>query len=274
MLIPQSYEKIKINGLSPFKQSFGTFEVQISLSSQKIQPKKIMEKNFSVLWKENFHLIVKNSMFEVILGTDINPIPSNLLRYDFLWVIISDQLSSVYSMFKIKIDEKTIDTDIKNKEFRISFIEKPEYSKKTTQNSVSYKSHEKNILINTKYALNKNFERSIDNVNKLGDKGPQGIIGDKGSVGDKGEKGISGIQGDKGIRGIQGSVGDKGEKGISGIQGDKGYEAGSVGDKGEKGISGIQGDKGIRGIQGPLGDKGIRGIQGPLGDKGIRGIQG
>jgi len=95
--------KIEIHGTSPFKLPSGVFEVQIALSDKKPLASSIAEKNFPSLWKDNFHLNVSDGKFTQILGTDENPLPQSILDLDSVWVIVTDQFSSLNTVFDIQL---------------------------------------------------------------------------------------------------------------------------------------------------------------------------
>ena len=61
--------KIEIQGTSPFKQPSGVFEVQIAISDKKPSEQSLTSKNFSTIWKGNFHLQVEHQKFKQILGS-------------------------------------------------------------------------------------------------------------------------------------------------------------------------------------------------------------
>ncbi len=95
--------KIEIHGTSPFKLPSGVFEVQIALSDKKPLASSIAEKNFPSLWKDNFHLNVSYGKFTHILGSDENALPQSVLDIDSVWVIVSDQFSSMNTVFDIQL---------------------------------------------------------------------------------------------------------------------------------------------------------------------------
>ena len=60
-------QRIEVEGTSPFRQSEGTFEVQISICETKPTAKTIKDKSFTSLWNDKFHLTVKNGKFTEVL---------------------------------------------------------------------------------------------------------------------------------------------------------------------------------------------------------------
>ena len=97
--------KIEIQGTSPFKQPSGVFEVQIAISENKPSEQSLISKNFPTLWKGNFHLQVENQKFKEILGSAENPLPKSVLDSTLVWVIVSDQFSSLNSVFEVQISK-------------------------------------------------------------------------------------------------------------------------------------------------------------------------
>ena len=97
--------KIEVQGTSPFKQPSGVFEVQIAISDKKPSEQELISKKFSSLWKDNFHLKVENSKFKEILGSSENPLPKSVLDSTLVWVIVSDQFSSLNSVFEVQISK-------------------------------------------------------------------------------------------------------------------------------------------------------------------------
>jgi integrin beta 3/collagen type V/XI/XXIV/XXVII alpha len=227
--------KIEIEGVSPFKLPSGVFEVQIAICESQPPAQEITQKSFSSLWKDNFHLRVKDKKFSTVLGSDKNPLPDFVFERDSVWIVITDQFSSIHTVFESQVSQTA--------EKKPS--ESHELPKPTRELATSPKGR-------------------IGREGTLGEKGPKGSMG---SPGDKGPPGPRGPQGDKGSTGDKGSSGDKGSPGDKGPSGEKG-DTGDKGDKGDKGLTGdvgLRGDKGSTGLPGPTGDKGI---QGPPGEKG------
>jgi len=96
-----SKPKLEIQGPAPFKQS-GRYEVQIAITEQKPSEESIISKQFASTWKDNFHLRVKDGQFSETLGSDKNPLPESILQLDIIWVVVTDQFSSLHSVFDVK----------------------------------------------------------------------------------------------------------------------------------------------------------------------------
>ncbi|MBS3922987.1 MAG: collagen-like protein, partial [Nitrosarchaeum sp.] len=92
--------RLEVHGQAPFKQS-GIYEVQIFITDSKPSVDKIRTKQFSSLWKGNFHLRVKDGMFAETLGSDTNPIPSSVSDLDTIWIVVVDLFSSLHSVFDV-----------------------------------------------------------------------------------------------------------------------------------------------------------------------------
>ena len=217
-----SFLHFAVTGESPYPQKSGIFEVEISITDVKPSSSEIENKTFSSVWKENFHLNVKNGLFEETLGSETNPLPESITSFTNLWIVVTDQFAPIGSLFEFEIPE--------------SMRSKPKPVTKTTSSP-------------------KNTKR----IGLTGTRGPPGERGDKGDsgvVGDKGDKGPSGEKGQPGDKGVTGDKGDKGDKGVpgpSGTKGDKGDKGltGDKGDKGEQGERGLKVGKGETGTQGP-----------------------
>ena len=67
---------IEITGESPFKLTSGVFEVQIAICDSLPSPDEIRKKSFHPLWKDNFHLRVKDKRFSQTIGSTKNPLPN------------------------------------------------------------------------------------------------------------------------------------------------------------------------------------------------------
>src|SRR3989337_1305532 len=294
--------KIEIQGTSPFKLPSGVFEVQIAISDKKPSEKSLIEKNFPTLWKDDFHLRVQDRKFTEILGSNENPLPQSVLDSDSVWVIVSDQFSSLNSVFDVQISKTSTRKPVKPK------IETPS---REPDFRTPAKIQKETVSPRDEYGIP--IERSSRVTSgqggdkgrtgppgPQGDQGPEGPPGDKGDTGppgdkgdkgptgprgdkgDKGDKGTPGFTGEKGDKGVQGSPGDKGDKGTTGERGPRGAagdkgptgEPGSKGETGRTGDPGIEGDKGTQGPQGKPGDKGLTGVPGTPGDKGDKGPPG
>ena len=98
-----SSKKIEIEGVSPFKLPSGVFEVQITLCTSPPSAQEIAKKSFPSVWKDNFHLRVKDKKFNLSLGSDKNPLPDTIFDRNSIWVVIIDQFSSVHTVFENEI---------------------------------------------------------------------------------------------------------------------------------------------------------------------------
>src|SRR3990170_5905985 len=98
-----SSRKMEIEGISPFKLPSGVFEVQIALCDSPPAAQEITKKSFQSIWKENFHLRVKDKKFNLVLGSDKNPIPDFIFDRNSIWIVLTDQFSSTYSVFENEI---------------------------------------------------------------------------------------------------------------------------------------------------------------------------
>src|SRR5439155_1536569 len=228
---------IEITGESPFKLSSGVFEVQIAICDHLPTQDEIKRKNFTSLWKDNFHLRVKDKKFTQTLGSSDNPLPDSVFQRDSAWIIVIDQFSSIHTSFQVDVPRISQATEYTKPE------EEP--SPRTAKPSPEYYTVERG---------------------SRGQAGSMGPSGPPGPPGEKGPTGPSGLPGDKGITGDKGPIGEKGPTGPSGLPGDKGI-MGPQGEKGPKGPAGPLGDKGTQGPQGPPGEKGLTGIPGSQGEK-------
>ncbi|MGI0041595.1 MAG: collagen-like protein, partial [Nitrosopumilaceae archaeon] len=95
-----SSRKIEIEGVSPFKLPSGVFEVQIALCESPPTEQEITKKSFQFIWKDNFHLRVKDKKFSLALGSDKNPLPDYIFDRNSIWVVITDQFSSTHAVFE------------------------------------------------------------------------------------------------------------------------------------------------------------------------------
>ena len=176
-------------GDSPFDQD-GIFEVELAISEAEPTASEIQNKSFSSIWKEKLHLKVKNGKFQEKIGSAENPLPDAISSFSKVWIIVTDQLSSIGNSFEFNIPESI-------KSFQ---------SKSTTKESV----------------VTKKTGRSLQG--KQGDKGDIGPVGVQGDKGDKGPAGGKGPSGDKGVTGDKGDKGDKGSPGPAGDKGDTGQK--------------------------------------------------
>ena len=239
-------KKIEVSGPSPFGSSSGVFEAEIFITATKPSDDNISNQKFDSLWKDTFHLTASNGGFFETLGSDNNPIPDKVFRYDSVWIIVQDQFSASYTSFEFNISEGSQ---------RVSSTSTSEASTNAKRISLPPKRGPRGY------------------IGPPGEKGQRGLSGVSGDKGDKGDKGPVGSRGDKGI---QGPPGDKGDKGVTGPSGNKGPQGpnGPPGDKGLTGIIGPQGEKGVRGPLGPQGERGPPGKAGPNGPPGPQGVQG
>ncbi|MGI0089818.1 MAG: collagen-like protein, partial [Nitrosopumilaceae archaeon] len=165
--------KIEIEGISPFKLPSGVFEVQIAICESRPSDEEIAKKSFSFLWKDNFHLRVKDKKFSQVLGSDKNPLPESIFQRSSVWIVITDQFSPIHTVFENEISH------LAKKAAEIHEPRKP---------------------------------RELD-TRSLGRIAPEGLVGEKGSrgpmgpPGDKGPPGPQGQPGDKGSPGSQGPLG-------------------------------------------------------------------
>ena len=231
-----SQSRVEIHGQAPFKQS-GVYEAQIAITDSKPSDDSITTKQFSSLWKGNFHLKVKDGIFSETIGSPENPLPSSINDLDKIWIVVTDLFSSLHSVFDVSLTKTKRKLQSEAKTETISETPKSKRSTKLT---------------------------SVGSQGPPGDKGPSGPQGEKGN---KGPDGILGTPGDKGAPGTKGIPGEKGITGDKGIPGDKG-------DKGDKGVTGPLGDKGEKGSTGPSGEKGPSGLKGPSGPSGEKGPTG
>ena len=109
-----SHSRLEVQGKAPFRQS-GVYEVQISLADSRPSDENLRNKQFSSLWRANFHLRVKDGMFAETLGSDENPIPSSVYDLDTIWIIVTDLFSSLHSVFDVSLGKpsKTVKPEIK-----------------------------------------------------------------------------------------------------------------------------------------------------------------
>ncbi|MDH3204648.1 MAG: collagen-like protein, partial [Nitrosopumilus sp.] len=170
--IVSSQSRLEIQGQAPFKQS-GIYEVQIAITDVKPSDDVVKTKQFSTLWKGNFHLRVKDGIFSETIGSSKNPLPSSIEQLDRIWIVVTDLFSSLHSVFDVPLarPSKTSQSETKTTE-----LPKPKRSVKSTTGT-----HTSSSVAGDK-----------------GPPGPQGSPGDKGPQGSPGDKGPQGSPGDKG----------------------------------------------------------------------------
>jgi len=93
-----SQSRIEVHGQAPFKQS-GVYEAQIAITDSKPSDDSIRTKQFSPLWKGNFHLRVTDGKFSETIGSPKNPLPSSINDLDKIWIVVTDLFSSSHSVF-------------------------------------------------------------------------------------------------------------------------------------------------------------------------------
>ena len=131
-----SQHRIEVQGQAPFKQS-GVYEVQISVSDSKPSDDAVRRKQFSALWRGNFHLKVKDGLFSEKIGTSDNPLPSSIETLDSIWIIVTDLFSSLYSIFHVPLKKPS--TQIRTEpQTKISEKPKTEQSPKPIVRSSSF----------------------------------------------------------------------------------------------------------------------------------------
>jgi len=170
--------RVEIHGQAPFKQS-GVYEAQIAITDSKPSDNSIRTKQFSSLWKGNFHLKVKDGMFSETIGSPENPLPSSIDNLDKIWIVVTDLFSSLHTVFDVPLTKPTRALQSERK----TIPESPKQHRTTKPNTI------------------------------VGSTGPQG------SPGDKGPPGSQGSPGDKGPEGVVGQLGDKGSPGDKGLPG-------------------------------------------------------
>src|SRR5437867_2989421 len=204
---------IELTGESPFKLSSGVFEVQIAICDNQPTQDEIKRKDFVSLWKDNFHLRVKDKKFTQTLGSSRNPLPDSVFQRDTAWIVVVDQFSSIHTTFQIEVPRISIEST------ESPTPEREEPSLRTSKPSPEY-------------------------AGEVGQRGPSGPIGPPGHMGSPGQ------QGQPGDKGHPGPPGDKGPPGPQGLLGDKGPQGpqGQVGAQGPRGPPGPPGDKGPTGF--------------------------
>ncbi|MGA9229730.1 MAG: collagen-like protein, partial [Nitrosotalea sp.] len=94
---------IEISGESPFALSSGVFEVQIAICDSPPSSDEIKQKRFHSLWKDNFHLRVRDKRFSQTLGSTKNPLPDSIFQRGTVWIVVIDQFSSIHTSFQINV---------------------------------------------------------------------------------------------------------------------------------------------------------------------------
>ena len=122
-----SQSRLEIQGQAPFKQS-GIYEVQIAITDVRPSDDAIKTKQFSSIWRGNFHLRVKDGIFSETIGSPKNPLPPSIEELDKIWVVVTDLFSSLYSVFDIPLARST---QISPPENKTTESPKPKRSDKT-----------------------------------------------------------------------------------------------------------------------------------------------
>src|SRR5439155_12354019 len=195
---------IEITGESPFKLSSGVFEVQIAICDNLPTQDEIKRKNFASLWKDNFHLRVKDKKFTQTLGSSDNPLTDSVFQRDSAWIIVIDQFSSIHTSFQVDVPRISQATEYTKPE------EEP--SPRTAKPSPEY------------YPVERGLREQAGSMGPSGPPGPPGERGSRGTPGPSGDKGPPGTPGDKGPPGEQGLTGDKGPPGTPGDKGPPGEQ--------------------------------------------------
>ena len=97
---------MKFQPSSPFTQPSGVFEVQIAITDKKPSEESINKKNFPTLWIDDFHLRISENKFTEILGSEKNPIPKSVFDLESVWIVVSDQFSTIHTVFDIKLKKQ------------------------------------------------------------------------------------------------------------------------------------------------------------------------
>ena len=90
-----------ISGNTPFSQD-GIFEVELAISESKPSDTEIKTKSFSSIWKQNFHLKVKNGRFQETIGSHENPLPDSISSRTRLYKASSFGLGALLTNFWLK----------------------------------------------------------------------------------------------------------------------------------------------------------------------------
>ena len=161
-----SFLHFTVTGESPYPQKSGVFEVEISITDVKPSSSQIESKSFSSIWKDIFHLNVKNGLFEEILGSEENPLPKSITTLTNLWIVVTDQFAPMGSLFEFEVPESM-----------------------KTESTPSQSSSSKPLTSKSKVG------KRVGPSGDKGETGPQGPQGDQGDKGDKGQTGDKGPPG-------------------------------------------------------------------------------
>ena len=101
-----SQSRLEIKGQAPFNKS-GVYEAQIAITETRPSENAVRTKQFSSLWRGNFHLKVKDGIFSETLGSTTNPLPSSLEQFDSVWIVVTDLFSSLNSVFNVPLRKPT-----------------------------------------------------------------------------------------------------------------------------------------------------------------------
>ena len=169
-----SQSRLEIQGQSPFKQS-GVYEAQIAITDSKPSDDAIRTKQFSSLWRGNFHLRVKDGLFSETIGTPSNPLPSSITNLDTIWIVVTDLFSSLHTVFDVPLAKPRSQLPPKIKTETKTISDSPPTKRSTKTNVVG----------------------STGAPGDKGSTGPAGQSGDNGPIGPPGQQGLQGIKGQK-----------------------------------------------------------------------------
>ena len=100
-----------ISGNAPFSQD-GIFEVELAISESKPSDTEIKTKSFSSIWKQNFHLKVKNGRFQETIGSHENPLPDSISSFSQIWIVVTDHSNVdyelIYDNYQLIIDTRNV----------------------------------------------------------------------------------------------------------------------------------------------------------------------
>ncbi len=100
-----SFLHFEVEGESPYPQKSGIFEVEISITDVKPSSSEIENKSFTSIWKDTFHLNVKNGLFQETLGSEENPLPKTITTLTNTWIVVTDQFAPIGSLFEFEVPE-------------------------------------------------------------------------------------------------------------------------------------------------------------------------
>ena len=100
-----SFLHFEVEGESPYPQKSGIFEVEISITDVKPSSSEIENKSFTSIWKDTFHLNVKNGVFQETLGSEENPLPKTITTLTNTWIVVTDQFAPIGSLFEFEVPE-------------------------------------------------------------------------------------------------------------------------------------------------------------------------